>query len=491
MTLSKTVLLINPPAFNLLVSSDNKHNLRATELISCPPVNLLYLASYLKKEKPEIKIIVKDYIAEDFSAEGFGALLKTEQPFLVGITCFSTNLPETFETARAVKRFNPDIAVIVGGPHTAIFAKETVKQPFIDLVCQGEGEKALVETVQKLLDGKPAERIDNIWIKQNGEVTAPKTAFKNAFGDIDNAPYPDTELVGVKNYYHPFLYNNGGTITAITGRGCPFKCTYCNSANRVPRLRKMEKVIDEIAYNAEKFNVRNLFLLDDTFNISGKRMLDFSQLITEREIKINWAFRGRVNALNEKTLEAAKKAGLVHIAIGVEDFTDEGLKKIRKDITVKDVKRAFKLCREYGVKTTANFIIGLPHNQHRDTQLKLIDFINELNPTTIQTFVLILIPGSEMYDDAVRDGILTGREWVRQAENPSDDFETPGWHGDMSISEQFEINSIINRRFYLRPGYILKQLFEIKSLKELSVKVDVGFSLIRTAFHQKGRIISR
>jgi radical SAM superfamily enzyme YgiQ (UPF0313 family) len=231
--------------------------------------------------------------------------------------------------------------------------------------------------------------------------------------------------------------------------------------------------------------MRNIFILDDTFNIKASAVHEFSRLVIDRKLNIRWAFRGRAAGLDEETLKTAKQAGLAHISIGVEDFTDEGLKLIRKGITVDQVRRAFKLSREYGIKTTANFIIGLPHNQQWDRQMLLIDFIREISPTTIQTFVLVLIPGSEIYEDAVRSGVITGQEWIAQAHHPSPHFEIPGWHGDMTIKDQFRINSLINRWFYSRPSYLARQILETRSMSELRVKARVAHTLLRTAVSQR------
>jgi len=482
---SRCVLLINPPVFDLLASGGGRHNLRATEIMACPPMSLLYLATYLRQSQPDIRVVVKDYLVEPYSPEELRTLLRAEQPFLVGVTCFSTNLHEAFAVCREAKACDPSVVVIAGGPHTLLFPKETVEQPGIDLVCQGEGEKALDEVVSRLLSGRSLAGIANLWTKTGG-AAAPPAAFQNAFDTLDEMPDTDQGFVGVERYYHPFLYNPGGLLVVATARGCPFKCTYCNSAGRQARLRGIPSIVDEIQRKVERLRTRNVFLIDDTFNITPGRLREFSQELLRRKLAVDWAFRGRVTGLDDESLLLARRSGLVHISIGVEDFTDEGLQAIRKGITLDSVRRAFRSCRRYGVKTTANFIIGLPHNQDWDKQLRLLDLIRELRPTTIQTFVLLLIPGSELYDEAVRQGVISGEEWLRHARDPRPGFLMPGWRGNMSLEDQFRINSLINKRFYLRPGYIWEQLLQTRSLRELVRKVQVACALLKTAWSQKG-----
>ncbi|HAM34314.1 MAG TPA: hypothetical protein DEB40_09300 [Elusimicrobia bacterium] len=482
---SRTVLLINPPGFNLLGASGGRYNLRATDLMACPPMSLLYLATYLRERQPELRILVKDYLVEPYSPEGLAALMRREDPFLVGITCFSTNLHEAFAIAREAKAANPRVTVIAGGPHTLLFPKETAAQPAVDLVCQGEGEKALCEVVARLLGERPVAGIANIWTKEDG-VPVPPAVFENAFENIDEMPFTDQAFVGVDRYYHPFLHDPGGLLVVATARGCPFRCTYCNSAGRKARLRSIGSIVDEIQRKVERFKVRNVFLIDDTFNITPQRVREFSRELSRRGLAIAWAFRGRANGLDDATLRAAREAGLVHVSIGVEDFTDEGLRAIHKGVTLDEVRQAFLRCRQHGVQTTANFIIGLPHNQEWAKQMRLKEFIRELSPTTIQTFVLLLIPGSELYDEAVRRGIISAEHWLRHARDPQPGFAMPGWAEKMSLEDQFRINSIINNWFYLRPGYVIGQLWRTRSLRELARKGRVAYALLKTAFFQRG-----
>jgi radical SAM superfamily enzyme YgiQ (UPF0313 family) len=478
--MSRTILLINPPGFNLLSSEGGQHNLRATEIMACPPMSLLYLTSHLSRERTDIRIIIKDYMVKSYSADGLRELLRDEKPFLVGVTCFSTNLYEAFSIAKIVKEDSPSTTVIAGGPHTALFPQETISQPFIDLLCEGEGEKAFAEAVERLLTGKALTGIPNLWIKSEGRPIPPES-YKAAYEDLDEMPFTDQSYVGVERYYHPFLYNDGGLIVVATARGCPFRCTYCNSAGRKARLRSIRSIVDEIQAKVERFHVRNVFLLDDTFNISSGRVQEFTSELRKRGISIDWGFRGRAHGLDEQTIKAAKETGLAHISIGVEDFTDEGMRLIRKGVTLDEVRQAFHWCNRYGIRTTANFIIGLPHNQDWDKQMGIYPLIKELSPTTIQTFVLLLIPGSELYEEAIRLGVISKDVWMNQARNPSPRFSMPGWHGTMSIEEQYRFNSQLNKWFYLRPGYILRQFLDTRSFAELARKARVGTTILKTA----------
>ena len=476
--LRNTVLLVNPPEERCLPGGEKKPIFWAGDYQAYPPVNLLYLASFLKRERPGLRVLVKDYVVEPYSERSLRSLLEEEKPFLVGFTCFSTSLHPTMKACEFAKRCDPTISLIVGGPHAAIFPRETMSLPFVDAVCEGEGERTLLEAVDRCLSGDSMTGVVNLWTRSGGSVIPPSRKGL-AFQDLDEAAFPDLSMVDLRKYYRPFLAQGGAVIPVLTGRGCPFRCSFCNSRSIQFQLRKMESVLEEVSGNVSRFGVRNVYILDDTFNVKIERLMAFSEGILSRGLRIVWSFKGRVDGVDERSLRLAKRAGLVHIAMGVEDFTDEGLRKVRKGITCAQVRETFALCHRLGIHTTANFIIGLPHNQDAARQRKLYDFIIEIDPTTIQVFILQLIPGSDLYDEALQQGVITGEEWPQQARKPEPGFALPGWQDGLSMEEQLAINHEINRRFYRRPGYLLHRLLEVRNLRDLATKIRVGWSILR------------
>ncbi len=482
-----TVLLVNPPADHLAGMDSEKANIKATDFQCYPPIGILYLAAQLKRDYPALRVIVKDYVVEKYDRKSFVDLLVKEKPFIVGITVFSVMLYDAIGIARIVKETDNSIAVVAGGPHSAIYSRNTMEQACIDYVCQGEGEKAFSTLVDHIFNGKLCAGIDNIWTKDGKSIVPPARCNIIAYENLEESPVIDYSLVEPKRYYHPFLHQGAGLINILSGRGCPFKCTFCNTAEKVYRPRKIQSVIDEITANIDRFNIKNVYIMDDTFNITKARIEEFAQALIAKNMRISWAFRGRIETLDDSVLAIAKKSGLRHIALGVEDFTDEGMQIIKKGTSIKKVKEVFSACRKHGVFTTANFIIGFPHNQDWNKQMRLAELIDELKPTTIQTGVLTLMPGSKIYDEALAQGIIKGTEWEDHANNPSPSFVMPGWNGAMSVDDQFKINSIINKRFYGRPGYLLKRLFEVRSMRELVIKARAGFNLLGSFVRQGKR----
>jgi len=385
---------------------------------------------------------------------------------------------DAVNVCRAVKDYSVDIPVVMGGAHTKIFPKETVELPSVDYVCEGDGEKTIVLMVQALLKGKSLKGIPNLWTKEGGQ-GIPPTQLVPAYTEADEAETPELGLIDLNKYSHPFLFNGPGLIPIATGRGCPYRCTFCNSAGKKPLLKTPSKIAEEIVRGVKTSGVKNVFLIDDTFNLSVKRFKDVCEEILKADIGIHWAFRGRVDKMDDETLALAKKSGLRHISFGVEDVTDEGLRAVKKGIEISDVLRAFELCKKHKIHASANFIVGLPHNQGVETAARLRAFIAKLAPTTVQISVLMLVPGSEIFEQALAKNVITDHEWRNYAKNPGAIFFLPGWEERTTLEEQFKICTEVLRGFYFTPIYILRRLVAIRSFSEFATNVKIGLRLLR------------
>lgn len=473
-----TVILINPTA-QKEISMREGAVLRAYDVQMIPPVNLLILASSLKKAIPGVKVIVKDFMVEPYTREILKELLESEKPALVGITCFSTALKDVADICEDIRALNPSVHITCGGPHAMLFPAETIGQSWVDSVCEGEGEEALAALVKGLLAGTSLEGIPNLWIKGEGGNAIPPVVLRNAFDSTDEADPPDLSLVDLTKYYNPFLHNGKGLIPVATGRGCPYRCTFCNSSGKVPRLHSPGKIVAEIAANVRRYGIRNVFFIDDTFNISRQRFREIAQGILDSGLDIAWSFRGRVDQLDDETLGLAKKSGLKHISFGIEDVTDEGLKLLRKGIKIDQVKNAFSLCHKHGIKPSANFIIGLPHNQGIETGEQVLELLRTLKPISVQISILVIVPGSVIYNEAVAKGIVSGNEWREYARDPKKPFFYLNWEEKSTLKEQMEITKNIYQAFYFSPRYLFRRLSEVRNFSELFTKIKLGARLIR------------
>ena len=131
------------------------------------------------------------------------------------------------------------------------------------------------------------------------------------------------------------------------------------NSNRLDTSRSADNVVDEFE-ECYKLGIKEILVYDDTFTINRQSVIDICKKIIERNIKIYWGIRARVDTVNEEMLELLKKAGCVRINYGVESGNAEVLKGLNKGITLEEAENAFSLTKKHGLDALAYFMIGCP-----------------------------------------------------------------------------------------------------------------------------------
>ena len=78
---------------------------------------------------------------------------------------------ETVEIARAIKEWNPDFPIILGGWHPSLLPKQTLEAPYIDYVVRGQGEDSLLELVDHIARGAAPDFVAGIGFKHGDKLT--------------------------------------------------------------------------------------------------------------------------------------------------------------------------------------------------------------------------------------------------------------------------------------------------------------------------------
>jgi len=282
------------------------------------------------------------------------------------------------ETARAIEIFSKKAEVkrvVVGGPHVNDFPQECLDLPGVDAVVKGEGQKPMLDLCNVWAKGEQAKGIPGVMAHPDDPVPENDVYFSN---DLDAYPLLDRSLIEYERYYD--VMGDGGIFTTmISSRGCPYRCTFCNTPRHRYRVASPERVCDEIAHCID-LGIREIYFVDDTFNITNQRVHELCDEILRRGLEFSWTVRFRVKGVDRPLLEKMKAAGCARIQLGVEQGTEEGLLRLKKDVTSREIEHAFKLCREVGIHTVAYFMIGTPTERSREDVLDTIRYSIKLDP---------------------------------------------------------------------------------------------------------------
>jgi radical SAM superfamily enzyme YgiQ (UPF0313 family) len=243
----------------------------------------------------------------------------------------------------------------------------------------------------------------------------------------------------------------------LTGRGCPYTCSFCASVavrGRSYRTRNAESVVAELKRWIAAYGATHFDFLEETFSTYKQRVIELCQGIVASGVKVDWTTSSRADRIDHDILAAMKEAGCTEIAIGVESGDEQVLAKAAKGVKLSEIKRAFRMIKDYGISTYGYFILGLPYETEQ-TLRNTIDFAIELDIDYAQFSILIPLPGTEVWHMAQEGKVLR---------NLAKDWGEYNFYNDPIIVSDHLNGEILKkyygeayRRYYIRPRFIARQ----------------------------------
>ncbi|MBC3796941.1 B12-binding domain-containing radical SAM protein [Acetobacterium tundrae] len=302
---------------------------------------------------------------------------KEDKPKIIGFYCDFNNIHWVTIFAKEVKKLFPEVSLLAGGPQTAGMDAGFLKEASIEAACIGEGEETILELMDFFIEQKGALKDIRGIIFRDEEGKLVETEPRKPPEDLDDIPWPDITLTNDYKYY--------GLLPILTGRGCPFGCTFCYEGANAKRVRRhsVPSLMKEIRENFERNPAINYInFLDDTFTLDNKRVNQICDEIKKirADYDFVWFASAHISTI-DKHRDMAKNladAGLKKIFFGLESGSDQVLKSYNKKITRKMAVNVINHCVESGIHgISGNIIIGGPH-ETRETIQESEDLIMEL-----------------------------------------------------------------------------------------------------------------
>lgn len=409
-----------------------------------PPMCLAYLSSSLQNNGISVDIIdcdpagiYIDYFSPSKAQEKKLAdvLSLYNKPLIVGIGPLTTPfLINGLAIAKFVKNHFKNTYVVVGGPHPSTSPPEMARRmleqfEYVDAICINEGEKTLLELVSKL----KAKYLKG-YIK--GLVKRSKTGYAYKKRNLMNSkelnllPFPDRDLL--KKYLDKYRLatrrsflkilsddkmvkkygRNPKFAVLFSSRGCPYRCTFCCSLNQ-RRLRSPENIVSEIEFIVNNYNTHCLIFYDDLFMTGSAeeimRIKKLCNLLLQKDFKVFWEVELRADVIckiGQKVLNLMNRVGCCTVNIGIEKATDEALKWLNKELSVKEIRKAIRMLRESGDFTiNGTFILGGFHETEQDI-LNIISFSKDIGLDYSAYYLLEIHPGTAIFDIAKGYGLV-------------------------------------------------------------------------------------
>ncbi len=341
------------------------------------------------------------YLEEIYKEDPWAFLrreLKKRDPMIVGVANAENCIIEaTVSVSKAVKEYNKEILVVSGGINaTALDTRLLQKYGSIDVVVRGEGEKSFSELTEAFMKEKPFNGVQGITFRQGGNIIRnPDRPFMKP----EEIPLPARNIYPIKR-----LYAAGGDADMIfASRGCPFKCSFCNT----PPIwqgcwtgRPVENVIEEIKimkeYGATKFH-----LWDQNFGGNQKWASQICDRILEEGLDMTWETEIRIDSLNNDFVEKITKSGCNVAFVGIESNNQTILDSVNKKYNASIQEKALRTAKEHSLFLEGGYVVGLPEDNKESieatTKLALKYFKEDLAVPLY--FLFVPFPGTEIGDN--------------------------------------------------------------------------------------------
>ncbi len=427
-----------------------------------PPTDLMYLAAIA--EQCGFEAMIKDYsLGGDFVSD----LNEFGPDYLVANIATPTFKTDMEAVALAKSTLSNLTTIVKGAPFLTYNTNVIYENPFIDYVIIGEPEL----TLKEILEGVPNNEILGICYSENmqGVKNEPRPFNEN----LDELPFPARHLVDNSIYRRP---DNGNVQAVIkVSRGCPYHCFFCLAtpiSGIKVRTRSAENIIAEIKECIEKYNIRNFLFWSDIFNFDREWTLDLCQKIINSGLKITWSANTRANTMDDEMANLMYKAGCRLVSIGVESGSQEILNNIGKKITLDDIRNTVKILKKNKIKIYNYFVIGLPWETEKTVE-ETIKFAIELDSNFISFYTATPLPGTRYFAYAMMNKLIEGQLNFENA------YYVPAVRShELSKERIFELHKQAVKRFYLRPKFILKTLFGLRSFTEFKNYFLAGLNLL-------------
>lgn len=442
-----SVLLFNSP-----IRQKKRDPLEVENLY--PRIGIASIAACLQENGIEVHII--DPEAEGLDSNGVKGRISKTSPGIVGIPAYTEEVCDAAYTAGLVKEIDPEIVTVIGGPHASAIPSETLEEfRAFDIAVTGEGELTLLDIAM----GERLEGIKGIAFRDENIVVNEKRPL---ISSLDCLPFPAWHLHQTDRYRGSGLTSGFRKkrvdleIPVESARGCPFNCIFCYRVCDNIRFKSPKRVADEVEWVISEFGATKIHFTEGTFAVNKKIAIEMCDELIGRGLnkKITWSSGARAELTDMELLTIMKRSGCAYLGFGAESGDNKILKIIHKGITAEQIERAFELCKEIGIETEANFIIGHPF-ESEETVNRTIDFALSLQADRATFAILVPFPGTvvrQMAEDNIGGLKILSNDWSmygKQAGGPLELDQLP-------LGKLIGLQTKAYRKFYLRPSRFLK-----------------------------------
>jgi len=395
------------------------------------PIGLAYLAGILEEGSHQVSIVdspgeaLGQYAPLEGTVNGLRHGLPDDKIIsrisdtvqIIGLSImFSMEWLPSRNLINLIREKFPNAIIVVGGEHITALPEYCMQDcAAIDYCVLGEGEQTLLELVKAVDASLNVHDVEGLCLRHNDEIirTKPRARLRN----VDKLPRPAWDLLPVSNYLDNGVMSGidfGRSMPILASRGCPFSCTFCSNPTMwgpLWRAREPEAVVSEMMDYVAKYDATNFDFYDLTAIVKKEWIVEFCNLIIERDLKITWQFPSgtRTEALDDEVTKLLYASGCKFITYAPESGSDDMLKRIKKKISKPKMLHSMRDAVRNGLNVKASFILGFPDEtfKHALETFGYIFHMSVIGIKDVSVFPFSPYPGSALFEDLHQQGQIT------------------------------------------------------------------------------------
>jgi len=350
----------------------------------------------------------------------FKERIRTSDADIFAIGGMYGSFPDFIKICAELRNLKPNVPIVLGGALPTSSPEHVLAMTGADVACIGPAEDYVAELFEILATGGDASTIKDICLRDTD----------GAFHRTPVGTQPKLEKTGQKTWpaweafdggaytrgaaYHPFLPSDV-IAPILTSRGCPYSCNFCFQPMAY-RCRPLDDVFDEMEWLIERYGVTGFYLEDDLFMVDRKRVLAFCELLHKRNLKIKFTAPARFTIIYAPLPTALRDAGCVSLFFGGEVADEDTLARMRKKVTVDEMRDGVALTRDAGMFARVGFMFGQP-GETRDTLSATVSFLKELAYGQFEPRLIygcVPFPSTELFQHCLKNGLLRDEDDLYQ-----------------------------------------------------------------------------
>jgi len=380
------------------------------------PLGLLSISTPLLKAGYEVRII-DSTITPDYKKR---ILEEIKDALCLGISVITgPMIRETVAVSKAIKAWNPEFPIILGGWHPSLLPGQTLEAPYVDIIVRAQGEESMLQIAERLRDGAPLNDVLGIGFKVDGKL---HLTPERPLNTLDKMPEKAYHLADFDAYEKVCGRRWAMYVSSLA---CPFNCSYCTNAGVYGRkwnALPVEQVVQDTVELTRRYRLELLWMADDNFLVDLDRALQIAEGLVRAKATFKWSVQATTNLTARLTIEELRllrRSGLHQICQGIETASPTVMKLMNKDFQeLPDIYQSTERCVRAGVIPSFNIIFGYPGEgpkERKETVSFMMDVCRKFPGAEFWTNIFTPYPGSPVFHQAAQLGIEVPRSlegWI-------------------------------------------------------------------------------